>query len=193
MAYSLPNVKPWVVSAANELGSKFGIGTVGGWNNTEVGKYGSRDHPLGLALDFMTRAGQPLADFAVSNAQRLGVTYVIWNRRIWNPTQGWKPYTGTSNPHTDHVHVSFRDTPPDGSVSGLSPAGAGTDTGIVAAVQKIGTSLGDLAGSAGKVGKFAEQITKLALPTNLTRAVTGVLGLGFVLVGIFFMLREVRG
>jgi hypothetical protein len=41
-------------------------------------------------------------------ARRLGVMYVIWNRRMWrayNP-RGWQPYTG-SDPHVNHVHISF--------------------------------------------------------------------------------------
>jgi hypothetical protein len=35
--------------------------------------------------------------------------YVIWNRHIWSRAYGWRRryYTGTSNPHTDHVHVSI--------------------------------------------------------------------------------------
>jgi len=42
------------------------------------------------------------------NARRLGVMYVIWNKRIWTAygTPGWKAYTGAV-PHTDHVHVSL--------------------------------------------------------------------------------------
>jgi len=42
-------------------------------------------------------------------ARRLGVMYVIHNRRIWGSYragEGWRPYVGT-NPHTDHVHFSF--------------------------------------------------------------------------------------
>ena len=42
-------------------------------------------------------------------ARRLGVMYVIWDRRVWKSYQaslGWQAYTGAS-PHTDHVHVSF--------------------------------------------------------------------------------------
>lgn len=38
------------------------------------------------------------------------VTYVIWNRQIYNRARvadGWRPYTG-SNPHTHHMHVSIR-------------------------------------------------------------------------------------
>src|SRR5699024_8972055 len=30
------------------------------------------------------------------------VFYVIYNRRIYQPSTGWKPYSG-SNPHTQHV------------------------------------------------------------------------------------------
>jgi murein L,D-transpeptidase YcbB/YkuD len=44
-----------------------------------------------------------------ANARRLGIMYLIWNRKIWGaylPDQGWRTYSGT-NPHTDHVHVSF--------------------------------------------------------------------------------------
>ena len=37
------------------------------------------------------------------------VKYVIWNRRIWNPSvsQSWRSYSG-SNPHTKHMHVSIK-------------------------------------------------------------------------------------
>jgi len=39
------------------------------------------------------------------------VWYVIWNRKIYSRTYGWKPraYTG-SNPHDHHVHVSIQHT-----------------------------------------------------------------------------------
>lgn len=38
------------------------------------------------------------------------VKYVIWNRRIWNPSisRSWRAYTG-SNPHDHHMHVSVTD------------------------------------------------------------------------------------
>jgi hypothetical protein len=42
-------------------------------------------------------------------ARRLGVMYIIFNRRIWGSYQadeGWRPYVG-ANPHTDHVHFSL--------------------------------------------------------------------------------------
>lgn len=38
--------------------------------------------------------------------RRLGIMYIIWNRRSWAPWSGWRSYSGSS-PHTDHVHFSF--------------------------------------------------------------------------------------
>ncbi|MCA9627709.1 MAG: putative metal-binding motif-containing protein, partial [Myxococcales bacterium] len=52
---------------------------------------------------------------ACAMARRFGVMYMIWNRRIWGSyrapngscaSSGWSNYSG-SNPHTDHVHLSF--------------------------------------------------------------------------------------
>jgi hypothetical protein len=42
-------------------------------------------------------------------ARRLGVMYIIWNRKMWRayqPSNGWQSYSGP-NPHIDHVHISF--------------------------------------------------------------------------------------
>ena len=44
-----------------------------------------------------------------ARARRLGIMYMIWNRKIWKAYQidrGWQDYSGPS-PHTDHVHFSF--------------------------------------------------------------------------------------
>lgn len=44
-----------------------------------------------------------------ARARRLGVMYMIWNRRIWRSYAGnraWGPYSGRS-PHTDHVHITL--------------------------------------------------------------------------------------
>lgn len=110
MTYKLPGVKPHVKSAANHFGIKHKIKSVGGWR--AVGSVPSSDHPKGLALDFMTRdkgQGDALTADVVSNYQKWGVTYVIWWRRIWSPSKGWRKYSGPSA-HTDHVHVSFQST-----------------------------------------------------------------------------------
>lgn len=105
--YDLGPVKPHVESAAYEIGPMFGISSIGGWRASDP----FPDHPSGLALDFMTSdraTGDALSAYVIANARRLRVKYIIWNHRTWNVTRGtWAPYTSTSNPHTDHVHVTF--------------------------------------------------------------------------------------
>jgi hypothetical protein len=42
-------------------------------------------------------------------ARRMGVMYIIWDRKIWasyRANDGWRAYNG-AKPHTDHVHISF--------------------------------------------------------------------------------------
>lgn len=106
--YNLGGVKPHVRSAAEELGSKFAIGTVYGVGQ----RSGKSDHPTGYALDFMCSPaqGDALADSAFNNAGRLKVKYIIWQQRIRYPGGAWKRMADrgsvTAN-HKDHVHVSF--------------------------------------------------------------------------------------
>jgi hypothetical protein len=83
------------------------------------------EHPRGRACDFMVSSGErdrgdALAAWLQANAEELDILYVIWWRRIWNPSMGdvppgqWKPYSGASD-HTDHVHVSVALAPSDPS------------------------------------------------------------------------------
>jgi hypothetical protein len=80
------------------------------------------EHPKGRACDFMMTPGgeasgaqkargDAMASWAVANADRLGLKYVIWFRRIWNRSKGWHPYQTIANNdpsgwHTNHVHIS---------------------------------------------------------------------------------------
>lgn len=121
--YSLGPVKPWVEKAAYTIGLKFGVKSILGWRASDP----FPDHPSGHALDFMVSnkgQGQAIADFAVANASALGIKYVIWNRQVWEasgkPVPGWHPYTSTSNPHTDHVHITFNDQPGSASTALVS-------------------------------------------------------------------------
>jgi hypothetical protein len=83
------------------------------------------EHPKGRACDFMMTSGveaagsqkargDTMAAWAVANADRLGISYVIWFRKIWTSQQGWHAYNnpyGGDDPsgwHTNHVHISLR-------------------------------------------------------------------------------------
>jgi len=87
---------------------------------------GTSEHKEGRAFDWGVRVTSTTERAAASsfltwlmktdakgnkaaNARRLGVMYVIWNKRIWGAyaaNSGWRTYNG-SNPHTDHVHISL--------------------------------------------------------------------------------------
>ena len=86
--------------------------------------YSTSEHNEGRAIDWMvdatTKAGKNKAnaflDWLLATdehgnrhamARRLGVMYIIFNRRIWRSYDpGWGAYSGT-NPHTDHIHISL--------------------------------------------------------------------------------------
>lgn len=135
MTYSLGNVKPWVRSAAEDIGPRFGIRTVYGYSYRNIaGTSTLSDHALGLALDFMCDipTGNALASYVQAHAGEYNVTYIIHNRRIWSVArqgEGWRPYTGV-NPHTDHVHVSFLAKPTGAANPAPNAQGASFNPGI---------------------------------------------------------------
>ncbi len=75
-------------------------------------------HGIGRALDIMipmvngnadSTHGDPIANWLVTNAEAIGVQYIIWNRTQWSGHRSGRkdrPYTGPS-PHTDHIHVEL--------------------------------------------------------------------------------------
>lgn len=144
-------VKPHVRSAAKEFSAIFGVDNIGG-----IGERSNpSDHPDGKAIDVMVKGpkGNTIADYAVRNAKRLGITYIIWNRQIWDSRnkRGWEAYApgfSGASPHTDHVHVSFHDR-----------AGGG-DQGLMQEIAG-GTSLyggpGDSGGTGGSGGSGGGQ------------------------------------
>jgi hypothetical protein len=84
------------------------------------------EHHSGLAADFMlynkkvsggidVAAGNWIAAYLIENEVRLGVRWLLWRQRIWNPAKGgWRDMLDRGNPtnnHMDHVHVLFKDTP----------------------------------------------------------------------------------
>jgi len=84
------------------------------------------EHPRGRACDFAAQKtgfggvasggdrtyGDNLSVWFIDNSRALGVLYVIWFKRIWLPSSGWRAYKrGQGDPssdHTNHVHLSIR-------------------------------------------------------------------------------------
>jgi hypothetical protein len=74
------------------------------------------DHGSGRAVDIMVSgaAGWEIARYVQAHARELGVTYVIYEQKIWlvgKPTSQWRMMedrgSRTAN-HYDHVHVSVK-------------------------------------------------------------------------------------
>jgi hypothetical protein len=130
-------VKAHVRAAAEEIAMRFQINSITGYRPT--GSVANSDHPKGLAIDVSTRTkGTMVAEWTVANAKRLSVTYVIWNRRIYDTRsgKGWAAYQGPS-PHTDHVHISFYPGPGDGSApvdTGASASSMDSPDGCIQAL-----------------------------------------------------------
>lgn len=118
-------IQPGVQGLREVIVAAYGWQSIGLLRGCAAGP-ASSDHHEGRALDWMLSAADPtqkaLADDFLgwlsatdeygneaAAARRLGISYVIWDRRVWKayrPADGWQPYTGTT-PHTDHIHISL--------------------------------------------------------------------------------------
>ncbi len=119
-----PDPKPGVTAFEQLMLSTFQRGWSGGVTRAcgAPGVAGGRsEHKEGRAWDWMLDqnsyydvvAGNRAVDWLLAdgavNARRLGVMYLIWNRRIWSAHQaaaGWRAYD-YGDPHTSHIHFSF--------------------------------------------------------------------------------------
>ena len=119
-----PVAKPGTLALRSMFLRKFGGGDLGIVRSCSIG--GASEHKEGRAWDWSLNANSAadrkranqairwmLSTDAAGNryakARRLGVMYIIWNRKIWrayDPARGWDTYTGSS-PHTDHMHISL--------------------------------------------------------------------------------------
>lgn len=175
--YLLGNVKPWVKTAADTLGAKYGIRTIYGIG---PGSIAGSDHPKGLALDFMTSSkttGDALAADLIANAGPYSVKYIVWWKKSWNPERGtWSNYTSTTNPHYDHVHVSFKDKAGSGTPSTVTPVGLPGQSELQA-----------LLGIARDFNAIVQWFTKAE---NWRRIGIGAGGVALVLVGVVALLGK---
>ncbi|MFN2588557.1 MAG: hypothetical protein ABR613_10635 [Actinomycetota bacterium] len=130
-----PDAKPGVLAFQRMVLDEY-PGTGAGGIGRDCSYGGQSEHKEGRAWDWGVSAADPAHREAVADlmkwlsatdrygnedalARRLGVMYVIWNKRIWFPFGGWRTYCtmrkgvcagddgGARSPHTDHVHFSF--------------------------------------------------------------------------------------
>ncbi|NYH90869.1 hypothetical protein [Actinopolymorpha rutila] len=119
-----PTAKPGVVDVRNLIFRTYGSRA---WSIGHPCTGGVSEHAEGRALDVAFNAYSRTSRKAANDffwwllrpdshgnrhamARRLGIMYAIWDRKMWRayrPNEGWLPYSGTPNPHTNHFHLSF--------------------------------------------------------------------------------------
>lgn len=111
-----PNLQPQAEAFRQEIAAKFGITNIGGYRAGDPD-----DHGQGLAVDVMvptsSQLGDQVAQYAIDNMDRAGISYVIWKQQfympvdnIYGPANTWNQMPdrgGDTANHYDHVHISF--------------------------------------------------------------------------------------
>ena len=111
-----PNLQPQAEAFRQEIVAKFGITNIGGYRAGDPD-----DHGKGLAVDVMvptsSQLGDQVAQYAIDNMDRAGISYVIWKQQfympvdnIYGPANTWNQMPdrgGDTANHYDHVHISF--------------------------------------------------------------------------------------
>lgn len=112
------NVTPRMRAVRDQIKQRFKLVGLGCYRGANDGG----EHPLGRACDFMissggampnaaqARIGDQVSAWAIENADRLGIMYIIYRQRIWQPGTGtWRTMTdrgGVTANHFDHPHIS---------------------------------------------------------------------------------------
>lgn len=194
---SIGNVKPHVMGVALDVGKRFDLATIYGIGT----RSGPSDHPKGLALDFMVKAGGGLqigseaqgkhdrntGDQVWNTMQHswkeANVKYVIWQQRIWESPGDFsagkkmEDRGGDTNNHYDHVHVSFM---PTGTYGGLNTSLDSDVPALNGAVDGIGSVVTALTG----ITKVLDYLTD---PRNWVRVAMFAAGIILAIIGLFRM------
>ena len=113
-----PHLRPQAEAFRQEIAAKFGITNIGGYREGDPD-----DHGKGLAVDVMvptsSQLGDQVAQYAIDNMDRAGISYVIWKQQfympvdnIYGPANTWNQMPdrgGDTANHYDHVHISFNE------------------------------------------------------------------------------------
>lgn len=179
-------------------------------------------HHYGQAVDFMGESQDDLAKFfmAVPSLEILHQSKATGTWYGWNGSRG-RPIDPAKNPdlvkeHENHLHVAMSpEQVGPGSVldqlrrgainvtqilAGAVSKGVNLIGGVTSVVPKtvtealgvVGTAASSLATSAMSIGKLADLATKAFLPGKLLRGAAFLLGTMMLLIGIWFLAREVK-
>lgn len=113
-----PHLQKQAEAFRQEIAAKFGITNIGGYREGDPD-----DHGKGLAVDVMvptsSQLGDQVAQYAIDNMDRAGISYVIWKQQfympvdnIYGPANTWNQMPdrgGDTANHYDHVHISFNE------------------------------------------------------------------------------------
>ena len=79
-----PHLQPQRKAFRQEIAAKFGITNIGGYREGDPD-----DHGKGLAVDVMvptsSQLGDQVAQYAIDNMDRTGISYVIWKQQFYMP------------------------------------------------------------------------------------------------------------
>jgi hypothetical protein len=102
-----------VVARAAVAGWGYWIGDMYNLTNTP-------DHCNRGCMDFMTRANSDTSEgtrqkqefddmcrFFIKYYEYYHIVMIIWFRRSWAPSRGWRPYSG-DGPHMNHIHIQVK-------------------------------------------------------------------------------------
>ena len=101
-----------------------GVDHVGGYNCRQIRNGTSMSiHGTGRALDIMipvlpdgganNAVGDPIANWLVVNAERLGIHLIIWDQASWGPHRdhyNTALYSNPGYPHKDHLHIELTES-----------------------------------------------------------------------------------
>ncbi|MEC9441395.1 MAG: 3D domain-containing protein [Myxococcota bacterium] len=75
--------------------------------------------------------GDPIANWLITNAEAIGIQYIVWDRTSWNSSRSGTKHRsyGGPHPHHDHLHIELNRDGGEGRTPWFGNMGAGTDPG----------------------------------------------------------------
>lgn len=193
-----------IIALAEQSGIPFKVGST--FRRNAVTLSGSPSwHASDNAVDFTGESQDELAQYFMSKPTHEVIHHSKATGRNYATSDG-KPFTLSGallNQHIGHLHVASDEQLLAGQ-PGLSARTGGFDPSallpgwvtlpqnLTDATQNVAASLAGAAKAAGSVAKAADLIVQAFTPGNLLRGASFGLGTIFLLIGIWFLAREVK-